>query len=337
MVTVYLAGGEDDLFFSPTGGVISTSGGDFRSSWARCAMDAGNNGYWRSIPPFSAPATTFWSSGWNRQTTAGGSATNGSILWGFMDASLINRLFILGAGAGNTFKLVKVNSVGTQTQLGSNFSMALSTGSLTKLDVYVDYQVAGTVQVYLSTATSGPILQFTYTGDVTTDGNTSLSYISFGSPNQSGVVGSWKWSEIMVLDTDTRTLNLQTLAAVANGNTHNFDTGSPAAANINEINMSFATIDGSTTAGQIDQYTIPSIVAGTFGIVAIGMTGRMMKGLTGPSKMDFGVRVSGTDYWSPDVTLSTAWDESFYWWVLDPNTSAVWTAYPTNIGLKSVT
>jgi hypothetical protein len=124
---------------------------------------------------------------------------------------------------------------------------------------------------------------------------------------------------------------------VANGNTHNFDTGSPAASKVNETTLDDTTLDGSTTAGQIDQYTIPAITSGTFGIIAIGVSARMQKGTSGPSKMDLGTRVSGTDYWSTDFSLAASWQTSQYWQTVDPSTSAAWTALPTNIGLKSVT
>ena len=125
-------------------------------------------------------------------------------------------------------------------------------------------------------------------------------------------------------------------APTAHGNTHNFDTGSPAASNVNETSLNDATLDGSASAGQIDQYTIPSIAAGTFTITAVGVSARCQKGASGPTKMDLGVRSGGSDYWSSDQALTTTWAGYQNWWVTDPNTAATWAALPSNIGLKSV-
>jgi len=334
-VTIYFAGGEDSDLYTFTG-YVATSSGLFRSAYARCALGCGNNGYWQSHPAFTSPATTFWASGWSMQTSApGGASTNNVTLMGFLDSGLVQRLAIMGTGAAQTYKLVKIDNSGTITQLGSNFTLTNWGVTLMKLIMFVDYKVAGTVTIYQQ-STTGTVQVLTYSGDVTTNSATNLSYIRVGSPNQAGAFADFCWSEVMVSDTDLRSWNLQTLAPVANGNTHNFDTGTPAASNVNETTLSDATLDGSTTAGQIDQYTIPAIASGTYTIVAVGVSARMQKGSSGPSKADLGVRSGGTDYWSSDQALTLAWDQYMNWWTTDPNTSATWAALPTNIGLKSV-
>jgi hypothetical protein len=334
MTTIYWAGGEDTDLFTFTGGVTTTAG-NFRSAYARCALDAGNNGFWESHPYFTA--TTFWCSGWNIQNVPGGTLTNNGVFMGWRSSDGVFRLGVVGGNSSSTFKVVKINAAGTVTQLGSNFTMNSPGLQLNKIDVFVDYQVAGTITVYQQSVNSGAVQVFTYSGDVTTDGITSLASALYGSPNQSGVFGTFKWSEGIVSDTDTRSDNLQTCQPVANGNTHNFDTGSPAAANVNETTLSDAALDGSTTAGQIDQYTIPSIASGTYTIKAFGVGARMQKGVTGPSKMDLGVRTGGADFWSSDQVLTTSWGQYQNWWNTDPNTGVTWAALPTNIGLKAVT
>ena len=130
---------------------------------------------------------------------------------------------------------------------------------------------------------------------------------------------------------------LQTLAPVANGNTHNFDTGTPLASNVNEVVLSQATLDGSTTAGQIDQYTIPALVAGSYSIVDVSITAQLIKGASGPSKMDLGVRSGAVDTWGADKSLFNYWESFQSNWALDPATTLAWAALPTNIGIKSVT
>jgi hypothetical protein len=139
-----------------------------------------------------------------------------------------------------------------------------------------------------------------------------------------------------VSDSDTRSLGLQTFQPVANGNTHSFDTGSPAASNVNEVTLDDTTYDGSSTAGQIDQYTIPSLASG-YGVVAFGVSARAAKGASGPTKIDLGVRVGGSDYWSSDQSLGVSLLNYQIWWSTNPNTTVPWVGVPDNIGLQSVT
>lgn len=331
MTTIYFAGGEDSEFSVSGGMVVSTTAGRFRSAYARCALvssGVGSPGFAINWLPFSA--STFWAS-CRFQTSSGLSTTATLVAVAFYDSSMIVRIRLVQVTT-NTFKIEKVTAAGVATQLGSNFTITGGSVIPDKLDFFIVDAVSGTVNVYLNT-----IQVFTFSGDTTTDGVTSIAYIYLASMLAQNIGQTCGWSEVMVTDTDTRALNLQTLAPVANGNTHNFDTGSPAAANVNEITLNDATLDGSTTAGQIDEYTIPSLAAGTYGIIAVGVSARMTKGSSGPSKADLVVRSGTTDYLSADQSLTTAWQNYQNWWTTDPNTSAAWTALPVNVGIKSVT
>lgn len=332
MTSIYWAGGEDSDLNQTGGGSVSTNTFYYRTAFARCALlvPTVNSAGWTNTLAFAQ--SQFWFSarhGGNYTAfTTGGNA--GVYMLRFFDSSSIERIRISSANSSNVMQAFKVNSVGTTTQLGSNFSMSPSnlTGVPDKLDVFLNYNASGTLTIYWN-----GVQVFTFTGDTTTDSVTSLSYVRPGWASSGGSSG---WSEMIVADTDTRSWNLQTLAPVANGNTHNFDTGTPAAANVNEVTLSDATLDGSTTAAQIDQYTIPALATGTFSIVAVGVSARMQKGASGPSKMDLNVR-STSDFFSADQILTTAWTSYQNWWMTDPNTSAAWLALPSNIGLKSVT
>lgn len=336
MTTIYWAGGEDSEMVSVnTGTSINTTTSNYRSSYARCCLLINNDatGFFKNISPWSA--SSFWFSAQNRLVSNNFTLANTTeIAWA--DSSGIKRLAMVGNGATNSYKLIKYDSGGAATQLGSAFTVGRGVAAVEKLDFNIVYAVSGSFSVYLNGSNTA---SFTFTGDVTTNSVTSLSYHWLASAcANSGSGRTEGWSEIIVSDTDTRTWSLQTLAPVANGNTHNFDTGSPAAANVNEVVLNDTTLDGSTTAGQIDQYTIPSLVTGTYGIVAIGVSARLTKGtVSGPTKMDLGVRSGTTDFWSPDQVLTTAFSSYQNWWSLDPNTSSGWTGLPVNIGLKSVT
>jgi hypothetical protein len=329
MTIIYWAGGEDSDLYQVGGAIVSTNSAGFRSGYARCGLlvNGAASAQWIPYVPFSSTTSSFWST--MRVYTGTQGTSNGSKYFSWLDSSGIERLRLVGTGTNSTYRIEKVDSTPTATQLGSNFTMVTSNGAiLDKLDVYINYNTSGQITVYLN-----GIQQFTYSGDVTTNSVTALGQINFGYQL---AASSWL-SEMIVSDTDTRSMSLQTLAPVANGNTHNFDTGSPAAANVNEIVLNDATLDGSTTAGQIDEYTIPALVSGTFSIIAVGISARMQKGATGPSKMDLVVRSGSTDYLSSDQVLTTTWTGYQNWWVTDPNTSASWTGLPVNIGLKSVT
>lgn len=328
MPTIYWAGGEDCDVYPIAGGTVNTNAAGFRSGYARCGLlTGGGSTQWVPWVPFSAAVSSFWTT--MRLNKGGASTANGNKFFSWLDSSNIERLRFVGTGTNSTYRIEKVDNTGTATQLGSNFTMVVSNGViLDKLDVFINYAVAGQVTCYIN-----GIQVFTFSGDTTTNSVTTLQNVRFGYQD-----GSSSWiSEMIVSDTDTRSMSLQTLQPVANGNTHTFDTGSPAAANVNEVILNDATLDGSTTAAQLDQYTIPAIVAGTFTIIAVGVSARMQKGASGPSKMDLNVRSGGSDFFSADQILTATWAGYQNWWATDPNTSSTWAALPTNIGLKSVT
>ncbi len=332
-MTIYFAGGEDSEFFGFAGATVQT-GGLFRSAFARLALRVAANStstntcFWQSQLAFSA--NNFWF-GAQHRTSSTSLGTNRVLE--FLSSDNVPRIYLVVVSTPSTFAWFKQNAAGTTTQLGSNFSWSPGTGTLDKMDVNLVYNASGTLNFYVNGA-----LLFSFSGDTTTDSVTNLTTVRLRCMASSGGANIDDWSEIIISDTDTRSMSLQTLAPVANGNTHNFDTGTPAAANVNETTLNDTTLDGSTTAAQIDQYTIPALATGTFAIIAIGVSARMQKGSSGPSKMDLGVRVSGTDYWSSDQVLITSWADAQNWWLTDPNTAGLaWAALPTNIGLKSVT
>ncbi len=336
MVTIYFGGGEDSELFQVGGALVATTANTFRSTYARCSLEAVTSSspkadYWQNNLGFAGSPTSFWFSARLAAPTSAAAAS--AQLLNFVDGSNYPRLRLLFTTTTfpSTLTVQKVNTAGTGTTLANTLIAwgfnPSGTNIPDKLDIQFVNAVSGSVDIYYN-------LQhvFSYTGDTTTE-TTTIAGVQLSMSG--GGVGCY-WSEIVVGDTDTRSYNLQTLAPVANGNTHNFDTGSPAASNVNEITLSDATLDGSTTNGQIDQYTIPAIAAGTYSIVSIGVSARMQKGATGPSKMDLGVRSSGTDYWSSDQTLTVAWATYQNWWATDP-AGGGWSGLPTNIGLKSVT
>lgn len=339
MVTVYHAGSEDIEFFPMGNATIETTAGRFRSAYSRlglkCASSNPLGGVWQSRVPFSA--SSFWFTAVTYTESPGG--TSGSMLMRFLDVNGVARLRFRCTAAGPPATMVceKVNAAGTATQLGGAFSYiaAAATG---KLDVHVVGGAAGQIDVYSNTG----LIFSTGVVDTTTDGVSLMAYYQLSSLANSGVFGTI-WSEMMVLDVDTRSLNLEGFDPVANGNTHNFDVGTPAAANVNETTVDFSTLDGSTTAGQIDQYTTGAVAASTLGVLAYGVSVLWQKGTAGPTKGAVGVRTGGADFWSADQSLVASFTNYSNWWTANPNTLVNWlpteigTTAGFNIGVRSAT
>jgi hypothetical protein len=341
VTTVYFAGTEDIDFIFDAGMAITTNGARFRPSWVRSGVGDGQGtalSTARNFVPF-ATATCWAQARFCNSFPAG--MVSGSVLQSFRDVNNVKRLQFRvtnGSGPSNTFSVDKVDAAGTVTSLftGTVIWDIPATGNEAQaLTWQVNYAVAGSVQVWYKGISLG-----SFTGDVTTNSVTSLSYFAVGS---SGGGNNCFWSEIMVVDFDCRTSGLQTFAPVANGNTHTFDTGTPAAANVNEVTLNLATIDGSTTANQIDEYTTAAVVTGTFDVMAYGVSFMASKGATGPSKADAVIRTGAADFLSADFSLTTYFANYQNWWVNNPNTGVPWLTSQIgstagfNIGVKSIT
>jgi len=340
----YFLGNEDECMVGIGNGVVSTTSNSFRSTFSRCSWNVGSNdtGFAQNRKAFSA--SNFWFTGRVCVAGGGGVLFQGGKVLKLLDSSLINRLQIRGtanpSGSNYTCVVETVNSAGSATQLGSSFTLNVpSIGAgplLMKLDVHINYAVSGSIDIYQN-GVGTPV--FSYSGDVTTNSVTSLSFFQVGCVGL--LSANWSWSEFAVGDSSTLTGNVGTLVPSANGNTHNFDTGSPAASNINEITLNDLTLDGSTTAGQIDEYTIASSPAGAYVPGAVAVSSRVGIGTTGPQHVDLVLRVSGTDYFSADLAPGVSYDLFQNFWYLNPNTGAPWqssdiSAAGFNIGLKSV-
>lgn len=340
MTTVYFAGSEDIDFTFYAGMAIRTSTASFRPSWVRSGVGDGAGQVASAAENAVAfTATTFWAQARFCNSFAAGMVANSYIMELRSSDHLPRLRFKVtnGSGPTNTFSVVKTDAVGAETVLfsGSVTWDTPGTGNeATALTWQVNYAVAGSVQVWYKGVSLG-----SFSGDVTTNSLTSLSYVAVKG---SGGGNNCFWSEVMVVDFDCRTAGLQVFAPVANGNTHNFDTGTPAAANVNEQTLNLNTLDGSTTAAQIDEYTTGAVIVGTFDVMAYGVSFLATKGTSGPSKMDAMVRTGGTDFVSADFSLTTYYANYQNWFITNPGggnwlTTQIGSTAGFNIGVKSVT
>lgn len=341
MVSPYLFVGAEDLDFTWVGQsiAIDTSASHFRAGYAR---------YGLSIPPGSSYVITptawfasgsFWTTArlWN--SVAFYQFPNGNVLFRAHDAAGVLRLQIIGASG--VWSVQKVNSVGTATPLFT-FAYPFLNGPTfpDKLDIFINYAVSGTVTVYNTQA--GTTTQLgTFSGDVTTDGVTSLGSVGFGHSidGQFSDHGTTSWSEVIVSTQDTRLSSLITFAPVANGVNSNW-TG--VVGNVNPNLYNDAVINTVAAANLVQEYTIGSFPAGTFYIATVVPTARVARGATGPQNLQMVTRTAAADFVSATQALALAPGRVSVPFDLNPNTGVAWTeadlaAAGFNFGLKSIT
>lgn len=344
---ISFVGGEDFDFLLPAGLVaagstgvsVNTTAGYFRAGYARCAMVVMQN----TNPPtfgrtFQSPIgsfshTDFWTTAQLFSTLVSGAIGNstGDIVMQWSDSSNIPRIRIRnanryrstssGVDAYPPIPLVveKLDAAGTATQLGSNTTPVFSVGTMTRIDVHINYAVAGEVSIYIN----GSLL-FTYTGNVTTNSVTSLGSVVFGGPVAVAVGRlDWGWSEMAVSPDDTRrVIGIVTTAPSANGAT---DQWTGTASDISEIVLSDVTVNYTDTAAFVQEYTISSLPSGVYGIMTVVSKLRAAAGAGAPQNIDHIVRIGGVDYASPDQSLTGAFAMSTYNWDTNPATGGGWT------------
>ena len=342
---------------------LDTTAGHYRAGYARYGLFVSSyvgvtgtsslttttypNQQWWGSPVAAFSASTFWFSArcFNNQNVSGNSDAN-SHVWRLVDANGVVRLRARASTAASvtsTWVIEKVDAAGTATTLGTTSSGWRSAPATPdKLDVFVNYAVAGQVTVYINGASV-----LSYAGDITTDGQTALSGFHLVSVAQmhfsgAGTNGGATWSEIIVATADTRAMSLVTQTATALGNADTFTGG--AVANINANQAQDASPDFSTSAGQVQQYKVtPAPPTGNFSVISVVQHARVAIGSTGPSKIDFMVRTGGADFLSANLVPGAAWGLAACNWDTNPNTGNPWSTgdLPTNstafnFGYKSV-
>lgn len=360
-MTTLFRGGED-IDFSVIGGsygltnaaniwVNSTAGGAaFREGYARCALSPGggvtglhaNNSIWIRTRAFSA--SDFWLSArlsyqqGDPAITWSGVGQDG--LLRIRDAGLVTRLRLYPSPGlprmAAPFLLQKVTAAGVATTLATTTSgFSLLPSSPDKLDIALNYGVAGSARIYINGT-----LVLTYDGDLTTDGATALAFVELGSISlQANSDGTNNWSEVIVSTQDTRNQSLVTRAPVAAGETDDW-TGT--AGDMNDLRANDANPNLSVTADQVQEYTLTALPAGSFAILDVTQVVRATAGATGPQHVQLGNRIAGTEYFSSDLAPTVAWDTYSYTTTLNPATGLAYTqdaldAVDYNFAMKSTT
>jgi hypothetical protein len=246
------------------------------------------------------------------------------------------RLVVRDTGTVSTWAVYKRSAAAVYTQLGSNFiNTGINITAPVAFDIHVVYGTTGSVTIYIAGAQV-----FTFSGDTTTDGATTLSSVEIAgiAASSNNVI----WSEVIVMDVDTRPMGLWLMNSVTAGNAQTF-TGT--ATNVNKAVISDATFISAASAGLIQEYRSGGIAlpAGSFTVATVKINSRAQIGASGPQHLQYVTRVGTTDYpagsWSP-VVGSFGNDVQNYMVPINPGTSVAWTtadltATTFNYGVES--
>lgn len=341
--TFYFVGGEDSDFTSVGTVAVDTTSTFRRSTYSRCALKvaaASLGDSWNAS--LSSAVSTCWATARVYFTNDGNVASSiANRTFAFIDGSTPRLALTCSpvnfqGTTSCTWKLIKINAAGTITTLTTS-SFNVSPSSVQKIDVFVNYAVAGQFSVYLD----GTLIA-NYLGDVTTDSATTLSNLVLGTPMVDGANGATYWSECIVSDSDTRSMTLATLPVNVAGNSQLW-TG--ANTDINETTLSDATAISTTTAAQLSEWTITpaSAIGSTTPIAAVVVSARAANGSTGPQNLQGVVRTGAADFTSSNISgMTQTLAPRRAIWTTNPNTTVAWvgsdlTAAGLNIGLKSIT
>lgn len=333
----YFIGGEDhDFTVVGTCTVDTATTAARRTANARCSLKVagttGTDGWQTDLP---SAVSSLWVTGRVYIAMTGNSGSLGYLISLFDGTT--RRLVITNSGGSSlttTWRISKFSAAGVLTTLATA-STIVSKNVIQKLDLNVTYGTSGNVKLYLD----GTLI-IDYTGDITTDGATTLNKVQFGHFYAS-LTGETYWSEMIVASEDTRAMNVVTLPPSANGNTFNFDTGSYA--DVDEVTLSDADLITSGTSGQLAQFTIGSSgITGTPAVRAVCVSARAQKGASGPQNAKMNVRTAGADHLSSTIALPAAMNRIANIFANNPATSGPWaytdiTAAGFNVGVQSET
>lgn len=332
--------GSEDADFTQIG-TITTPGSSsyYRTAWVRTALCTLNTG--ATDPPPNRIAATFsaLSSFWVHARLGGGGQsipTNNAQIFRLLDPSGNAKIVLRTTATYNTWSVWTRTNAGVFTQLGANFSAIGPNGPANSFDADVNYSTTGHFTLYIAGAQV-----FTFSGDVTTDGATQIARAEFS--DSAGGGNAFNWSEVIVCDSDSRSMNLYLL------NNGGFSAGqlqqwSGTFSNPNQPNINDANFISSATAAQIQDYKLSSALpAGIYSVLAVSVTGRASVSTTGPQHIEFGLNFNGTRFWTaslaPTLTFGNFANNI---WNSNPLTGVAWTpaditATTFNVSIQSIT
>ena len=328
-MSVLWCGGEDIDFQRGQLPTIDTTGGHFRSGYARCALVCPLNGTMLKSNTFPSGAVS------NAWASLRGAVYNGSTfgtnqkMWGFGQSSPLGSqkaLVIYEATSGK---------VGLATWDGSSLvSLATEAGNSMvgatqqKYDLHVQNFGAsgGIVDVYVD---GTQVISFT--GQASLSGFTSFDCVVAGAYNPTGG-NSFTFSEVIVADEDVRAFSLVTGVPNAAGFQ---DQWTGAYTDIDEIAIDDTDVVYTPSTGQVEEFGLSDLPVGTFAIKATKVISRSeITSGAAPTSLKLGYYTNSTKSVDSGHTLSNAWDEYERIDQQNPVTSSPWT--PTEINALQI-
>lgn len=221
------------------------------------------------VTPAIAPPADFWT---HLQLWRAYSASYDQAFLKFYDASGVARLMVVSTTTG--LEIVTRNAAGTVAILATSTSQ-IPTYSVSELNVHLNYATSGGVTLY------GPLggVLISYTGNVTTDGVTSIVRVGFGVPGGSGGFDG-NLSEINIQDTDTRNCGVLSMPITGAGVVNSFDGGSYT--DVNSAGYDDTHYLTSLTAGeQFLGLTAPVVPSGSWAVAGVSLAMRAQVSASG--------------------------------------------------------
>jgi hypothetical protein len=350
MTQTYFIGGKDTEF-ALVGGAILTTGGNFRSGYAQCAMQlpsqysspTGLSAYFAALNAFSTPVGSFWMTArCLDNSSAAGYATGSSKGWlvRWFDSNNLPRLQVAATISGGTSNslstmiLQTIDSAGVITNV-ANSTTGFNSGYLAKLDFHVD--MANGFSMYVDT-----IQVMSYSGALVTNGVTTLTGVALG---QSAMIGTGSgassggtyWSEIAIADSDTRSCSVYALTISGAGLDSQW-TGNAAGTSVTNIPVVDSGGISSNTAGQIELFTTTNATFTDPYVWSVGVVARAMTSNGAPQHIQLALEKGGTVYTSNTANVANSFGMVQAIWNTDPSTSAFWAnTNSLQIGVKSIT
>jgi hypothetical protein len=339
-MAILFAGFEDTSFTFVGGPAVLTTTQPYRPAFSRSAIRVGNGGSTADPPAnrLQTPAFTSVGTVWLHSQVYVGINGGNAATTANVQAILLRspdglvRVMLRQTGTTGQLKLSTRNAAGTITDV------ATATGVITQGQHAIDWQVAfatGSTVYWDGTAI------LTYSGDLRTDAATQLNQVDLCSLNNSNQNSNdIGWSEVIVADTDTRSMALWTLAPQAAGNTQSWTPNT--VGNVNPVAINDASFISTAANNALSEWTGPTAPPpGVLNVLAVVQNARVQVQVTGPQHFDWLVRTAATDYLaSAPQAPATAFGNFQHIWPTNPNTSAAWqitdlTATGFNLGIES--
>jgi hypothetical protein len=314
-MTILFFGAEPEDF-TLTGGATTATTSSYRTAYARQSIVTQGGSQFAILPTFTA-SSTLWFTARLQQTTT---TTANFNLATFYDGSNIRlRLRIASGGAPTTLFIDKFDGA-SATTLGTS-TLTIAANTTYKLDVGINYASSGGwVRVYID----GTLFIDSGLTNVTAGGSTTLNGLILGAGYTSSA--NTHWSEVIVANEDTRPLGVKTLVPDATGDVTGWTAGTWA--DIDETPASDTDLAVSDTAAQVLAVNCTGMPTGASNLTVRAVKSVVLacRGVTGPTKIDIGLRQSSTNAFASSQTLDTGYAVYTATWTTNPITSAAFTS-----------